>query len=438
MNKILFITPSAYIYGGLATWLDYLVPGLENSGWDVTVGLVSGRWHNAALYSKRHSFRRTLAIENESGSQEGRIRAICRAIEKVSPQLVVGVNIPDTYAAVERLRIKGNFSQRAVMTVHGLYPELFEDMSNSSEVLDGVICTNKLTCALSERCGEIERSRVHYASYGVKVPDRKPKDTKGAPLKILYVGRLGEDFQKRVSDLPLILDALEKRDLNYEFKIAGSGNLEDNLKESLSKGALNNKVTFLGALFGEDLPRTYEWADVMLLTSFWETGPIVAWEAMAHGVVVVSSAYVGMGIEDSLKDGENCILFPVGDIDKAANCLIKAEDLKLREKLSENGYKLVLEKYTREISVGLWDRALKEILSAEKKGLPTHLTKIQPAGRLDNMFGVPIAENIREFFGLRFNHSEAGGEWPHTYSEKAQDDKNFWDIAKALDGGVAE
>ena len=265
MGSIFFIAPSAYTFGGLASWLDYLVAGLENKGWDVTVGLPQGKWHNANAYSEKHPFSKWIGIECKTGNREGRIRAICKVLKEVDPDVVAGINIPDTYAAVERLRVKGKASPRAVMTIHGLLPRLFEDMSGYSEVLDGVICTNKLTCALAERCGKIERSRVHYASYGVKVPDRKHKDNKDAPLKILYVGRLEEDFQKRVSDLPLIVDALEKRGLNYEFKIAGSGNLEDNLKESLSKGALNNKVTFLGALFGEDLSRTYEWADVMLL-----------------------------------------------------------------------------------------------------------------------------------------------------------------------------
>lgn len=68
MSSVLFIAPSAYLYGGLATWLDYLVPGLENSGWDITVGLVAGKHHSAGAYLKQHPFRKTRAIENKSGS----------------------------------------------------------------------------------------------------------------------------------------------------------------------------------------------------------------------------------------------------------------------------------------------------------------------------------------------------------------------------------
>ena len=436
MSSVLFIAPSAYLYGGLASWLDYLVPGLESKGWDVTVGLPQGRWHNADAYSEKYPFNKWIPIKCKTGNREGRIRALYKAIKENNPDIVAGINIPDTYAAVERLRMKGKDSPRAVMTLHGFLPQLFEDMKNFSGVLDGVICTNKLACALSEKYSVMEKSRVHYAPYGVKVLDKKQKDKKSGPLKILYVGRLEEDFQKRVTEIPLIVDALEKKDLNYEFKIAGSGELENKLKERLSNNAFKNKVIFLGALFGEDLSRAYEWADALLMTSFWETGPIVAWEAMARGVTVVSSAYIGSGLEGSLKDGENCLLFPIGDIGKAADCLMKAKDLNLREKFSENGYNLILEKYTREVSASLWDKAFREVLSSEKRSLPGSAAKTEPAGRLDRIFGVSIAENIREFFHLSFNHSSPGGEWPHSYGRKNYDDKEFWDLAKGLDKGT--
>jgi len=433
MNTILFIAPSAYTFGGLATWLDYLVPGLENSGWDVTVGLVSGKWHNAGTYLKQHPFRISLAIENSSGSREGRIRAICKAIEKVNPQLVVGVNIPDTYAAVERLRLKKKSDCKVVMTLHGFSPKLYDDMLKYSQLLDGVICTNKLGCALAKEVGGMERDRLHYAPYGVSIPEARPKSLDGKTLKIIYVGRLGENFQKRVTEIPSIIDLLDRSHLNYELKIVGSGEEEALLREKMRVQISEKRVTFTGALFGEALSNVYDWADVLLLTSFWETGPIVVWEAMAHKVAVVSNSYIGSKSEGSLINGENCLLFPIGDSNAAAGCLIKSVDPALRAKLSENGYKMVLEKYTREISVSLWDRAFKDILSASKCVLSTQAEIQKSAGRLDKIFGIFIAENIREIFRLSYKHSDAGGEWPHTYSEKAQDDKNFWRVAQELE-----
>lgn len=436
MNSILLIAPSAYIYGGLATWLDYLVPGLEDSGWDVTVGLVSGKHHDAGVYLKQHPFRKPLAIENSSGSREGRIRSICRAIGKVSPQLVVGVNISDTYAAVERFRLKKISDCKVAMTLHGFSPKLYDDTIRYSQLLDGVICTNKLGRALAGQAGGIEKSRIHYAPYGVWIPETKPKSTDNKTLKIIYAGRLGENFQKRVTDIPAIVDLLDRSGLNYELKIVGSGEEEALLRDKMRAQISEKRVTFTGALFGEALSNVYDWADVILLTSFWETGPIVAWEAMAHKVAVVSSSYIGSKSEGSLINGENCLLFPIGEAKAAAECLKRVVDPVFRTKLSENGYKMVLDKYTRDHSVAMWAEAFNTILSQPTRVLARRITDIRPSGRLDSILGASMAESFREILGIHFNHHNAGGEWPHTYSEKAQDDKNFWELAKTLDAGV--
>ncbi len=48
---LLVVAPSAYPLGGVATWLDDLVPGLERAGWRVTVGLTAGRHHDVSRLS---------------------------------------------------------------------------------------------------------------------------------------------------------------------------------------------------------------------------------------------------------------------------------------------------------------------------------------------------------------------------------------------------
>ena len=180
----------------------------------------------------------------------------------------------------------------------------------------------------------------------------------------------------------------------------------------------------------------YDWADVVLLTSFWETGPMVLWEAMAHKIAVVSSSYIGSKSEGSLIDGDNCLLFPIGDTKAAAQCLAKSADSAIRAKLSENGYKMVIDKYTRDRSVAMWAEAFNKILSQPACALAHRITDIRPSGRLDSLLGASMAESFREILGIRFNHRDAGGEWPHSYSRKNYDDKGFWNLAKGLDKGT--
>jgi len=324
------------------------------------------------------------------------------------------------------------------MTLHGFSPRLYEDVLKYSQLLDGVICTNKLGCVLAGQTGGMQKARVYYAPYGVSVPEPKPKSADKQTLRIIHVGRLGENFQKRVTDIPAIIDLLDRSNLNYELRIVGSGEEEAGLREKMRAQISKKKVSFTGALFGEALSKMYDWADVMLLTSFWETGPIVVWEAMVRKVAVVSSAYIGSKSEGSLIDGQNCFLFPVGDSKAAAECLVKFADPALRAKLSENGYKMVSDKYTRERSVAMWTEAFSKILLQPTRALARRITDIGPSGRLDSFLGTSLAEGIRNILGIRFEHSGPGGEWPHTYSGKAQDDKSFWELAKTLDGGVIE
>ena len=128
----------------------------------------------------------------------------------------------------------------------------------------------------------------------------------------------------------------------YELLIAGGGPDENWLRGQLSDAADSGRVRFLGTLAGNDLvEQVYSRVDALLITSLWETGPIVAWEAMAHGAVVVTSAYIGSGLEGSLEPGDNCLMFPIGDAVAAADCLERLRDTGLRSRLLRGGFALV-------------------------------------------------------------------------------------------------
>ena len=104
MGDILFIAPSAYPLGGVATWLDYLLPGLRAQGWNATLGLAEGRFHDVDVYLTVHPDDQVVRIPHRTGTQEGRVRQLIRTICAVRPDIVVAVNIADVAPAVDRLR----------------------------------------------------------------------------------------------------------------------------------------------------------------------------------------------------------------------------------------------------------------------------------------------------------------------------------------------
>ena len=66
-------------------------------------------------------------------------------------------------AATQRLRQKKECGTRAVMTLHALEPDYFEDIRGYNGTLDAVIATNRLAQALVEQRSGLESRRVFYA-----------------------------------------------------------------------------------------------------------------------------------------------------------------------------------------------------------------------------------------------------------------------------------
>ncbi len=441
--RLLFFTPSAYPLGGVATWLDYVTPGLLAKGWAPIVGLVAGRWHDVAAYRLAHpALTDVLAVANPTGSNEGRVQALMRAMHDVRPDVVVSVNIVDTCAAVARLRgaagADATRAPRLVMALHGIQPDLFDDIARERDVLDGVACSNRLALALAERAS-VAGARLHYVPYGV--PDAVPvmnvadlAQRPASPLRIAYVGRI-EQWQKRVFDLPAIADELLHLGIAFELCIAGAGPDEPELRQRLAAHTGTGRVRWLGHVAAGDVAeRVYRHADVLINPSLWETGPIVVWEAMAHGVAVVSSRYVGCGLEAALVDGENCRLFAIGDTAGAAAALASLTDAALAARLRTGGHALVQGRYSIAASVAAWDAALRAVVAPSPLPPPA-LRRIEPAGRLDRLLGVGTGERMRRLLGKSFAHAEPGGEWPHSYGATRADDIAFWEAARALDGG---
>ena len=447
VGRLLIVAPSAFPLGGVANWLDYLVPGLSLLGWDIVVGLTSGQHNDVAAYLEQHPFPKVVSISCGSGTQEGRLAGLSTAIRSVDPDIIAFTNLPDVCIAAGRLHAReriGNLARaRVVLVNHGIQHDLFADMRSLRLGLDAIVCTNRLATALATEFGGIAAARSFYCPCGTSVPAYRPalKLRAGQPLRVGYFGRY-EQEQKRVFDLPKIAAELDRRGFVYEFVLAGGGPDEMALQAAFAD-ATRSPVTFLGAVPAAEVgPRVLDRIDVMILTSDWETGPLVIWEGMAAGVPVVTSRYVGSGREGSLIHGHNCLMFPIGDVGAAADLLVELADPQKADVIAAHAFGLVKQHYSLKASVAGWDSALRAIShlpmrtkddwNAVVAGL-----SMPPAGRLDILLGRYSAELVRVALGRRFAHSGPGGEWPHTLNAVDPRCPTFWGLAAALDRSAA-
>lgn len=434
-RSVLFLAPAAHPLGGVAEWLDYLMPGLSAMGWECTLGLTAGRHHPASAYLRRHPWPKVTSIRNPTGSPYGRIVAVADAIQATRPDVLVVANIAAGYEAVRHLRQHGKRAPAVVMALHGLQRDQMNDVRSAKDVIDAVVTVNRLAYALAcEACGAAER--VFYAPCGVPLPDdpsakaAAPGDDQ--PLRLLYSGRV-EQAQKRVLDLPELAAALLARGVPFRISIAGSGPADVMLHDKAKSLGVHAHFAFMGELDAAQIAQAYREHDALIVPSEWETGPLVAWEAMSHGLPVISSRYLGSGLEGALADGVNCLLFQVADAAAAVDAVEKLRDPVLVERLVQGGLRLVKGRYSREASVHAWEHSLQRALDLPARPRPNQQPPAVPAGRLDQWFGPALAERTRRALGISYAHGETGAEWPHTLGSHCANEDSFLAAARRLD-----
>lgn len=433
--NLLFVAPSAYLLGGVQDWLSDLVAGLRAEGHRVSVAVPDDAVHRLQPYAARYPALQPIPFRNPSGSAPGRIAALSRLLRRHPDHLVAGVNIASLYPAVRRLRRQGLFRGRAVMTLHALEAEYYADLRDQRDLLDAVVVTNRLSGALAGDLGGIAPERVLYAPYGVVI-DEADAAIQAPPqagvLELVWVGRL-ERSQKRVHDLQPILAALDDAGHAFTLTIAGDGPERSVLEAELDPWRRRGWLRFVGAIPRQRLRQeVYGPGRILLITSAWETGPIVAWEAMAAGMAVVSSRFVGSGLEAALVDGRTALLYPIADAAAAARQIGRLRDGPLLAELAAAGQERVRSRYSREASLRAWKEAFAAAAALPALPIPAAGPAPAASGRLDRLLGPGGAGSLRRLLGRRFRHQEAGSEWPHS-GHAASEGESLLELAARLD-----
>ena len=131
---------------------------------------------------------------------------------------------------------------------------------------------------------------------------------------IVSVGRL--DSQK---NRELLIRAYAKICDEFEdnLYIYGKGPLKEELQSLINELHLENRVFLKGAV--SDVPEHINDSKLFVLSSEFEGMPNALLEALALGLVCISTDCAGGGPKDIINDGVNGFLTPVGDVDAMAD-----------------------------------------------------------------------------------------------------------------------
>ncbi|HKR65362.1 MAG TPA: glycosyltransferase family 4 protein [Thermoanaerobaculia bacterium] len=400
MPRILFCAQAAYRDGGIEAWLDALVLALQRDGWDVHVALAQGKFHRPDWYVEKHPLPNVIALDGTRGLREGRLLRLLEVFEATSPDVIFSVNIADALYAAAEWKRRGA-TARLVTCIHGQEPGPIRDAERCAAFLDRIFSVSRRTANTLEQTALA--GRVQHIPTGVREPLQPPR-VRTELRNLAYVGRL--DAQKRALDLVPLARLLDGSGITIH--VAGDG--PD--REAIARAG----VVLHGAVTPERLYEDiYPNADALLIFSEKEGGPIVAWEAMIHGVVPVVSDFQGRADEGVLRDGETALVFPVGDVDACAAALRRLPPL--LETLSRNAMKLLPRDYHLAAFEENWSRALRDVLSREPLRSNERVMRAVSPGWIERLgLSERATFRLRTLLGTRADPSDAGDEWPHTYS----------------------
>jgi hypothetical protein len=252
--------------------------------------------------------------------------------------------------------------------------------------------------------------------------------------------------EKRAGDLLPLLDALAAAGTAFHLRVVGDGGLRDLLVTGVAQRDIQGRVEFCGRLSQDDLyERVYPDCDVILLFSESEAFAIALVEAMMHGVVPVSSRFIGQRAEGFVREGGTGLTFAVGDMAEAATCIARLDhDAVLMQALSDAARTWVLGRYTWEACCRGWLDAFDEVLDLPARAFePLAVRPATGDGRLDRL-GLPggfidAVRRMRVQASCVPSGMISGGEWPFADSSHSPADLAVIEaLARQLDQSVDE
>ncbi|MHC1720678.1 MAG: glycosyltransferase family 4 protein [Clostridiaceae bacterium] len=166
---------------------------------------------------------------------------------------------------------------------------------------------------------------------------------------VLTVGRL--NYQKGYDNLLDAWRIVHRKHPDWTLRIAGTGELEQQLKDQAKDLEIDKSVKFLGQI--SNVAEEYKNSNIYAMSSRFEGFPMVLLEAMSFGLPVVSFD-CQTGPRDMIKDGEDGILVNPGDIKGLAEGINRLiENDSLRKTMSVNARNNI-KRFSKENILNKW------------------------------------------------------------------------------------
>jgi glycosyltransferase involved in cell wall biosynthesis len=172
------------------------------------------------------------------------------------------------------------------------------------------------------------------------------------------VGTLGRMVDKKGFDIALQALAILRGqdDIALQMEIAGSGPLEDDLRQLVNQLGLEDIVDFSGAKSNSEVPAWMQTLDLFVLPCRRDKNgdmdgiPVVLMEAMQSGVPVISTRISGIP-ELICHEQEGLLVEPEAPLELAEAMKLLLEDNALRKKVRDKAIRKIKEDFDQEVNI---------------------------------------------------------------------------------------
>lgn len=242
---------------------------------------------------------------------------------------------------------------KIVSVVHSDNKSLFDAHMLLSDYIDKIFCVSNLIIIKMQSFYPYKESCYYFKEQPIEVDAFwRKKQNCFSVLKIGYAARLVKQA-KRVDLLVDLIKALEQRNVNYFFQIAGEGECADIIAEYVACNHLEDKVKLLGRLPKSQMNDFWKNQDVFVNVSEYEGTSLSMLEAMSFGCVPVVTDV--SGAREFIEVGKNGYICDVADIEGIADCIAELdEDREKLENYGEKCHRIIRERCNPEDYIKYW------------------------------------------------------------------------------------
>lgn len=353
--------------GGVASWACRMPEAMRAA---------APRYHIATLWVQLHPMGE---VDPPHGARDGdehhacvidsgadhvtRVRTLVETLERLSPSAIIVNHADIVFMAAGLLRARG---VRLIAAARSDEPYV-RSLLRAYPRFDGGV-------GVSAACLNMLRDvsagvPLAMTASGAPVAPCPRTVSPGGPIRLAYVGRLAQT-QKRIMDVPGVLDGLHARAVAFEMDIVGDGPQEADLRRAIGQRPYRDRVRFLGRRTPDDALAVLARADALVLVSDYEGTSIAMLEAMGQGVVPVVTDV--SCVRDWVTDGENGLITPIGEPDAMAHALTAlAGDRARLARMGRNAWSGVRERVRPEHTARVYADVLDRAMAAPMNRAPT-------------------------------------------------------------------